>query len=240
MTTSILIADDQPMIRSAYGMILGAQPDMEVVASVADGSTAVREARRLRPDVCVLDIRMPGLDGLEATRLLAGPQATDPLKVLISTTFDLDEYVYRALRHGACGFLLKDGSPALLVEAVRAVAADTALISPTVTVRLLRHMTDAAGRTGDGRRGRAGTGPVPPGSTLTARELDVVRLVARGRTNEEVAAELHVSLSTVKTHVGSVQRKLATRNRVEIAAWAWENGVCAGGDETDGTHSGRT
>ncbi|MEU9190850.1 response regulator transcription factor [Streptomyces sp. NPDC048484] len=239
MTTTILIADDQPMIRSAYGMILGAQPDMEVVASVADGATAVREARRLRPDVCLLDIRMPGLDGLEVTRLLAGPQAPDPLRVLIATTFDLDEYVYRALRHGACGFLLKDGSPALLVEAVRAVAADTALISPAVTVRLLRHMTDAADRAGDGRRGAASAGPDMPGQPLTARELDVVRLVARGRTNEEVAAELHVSLSTVKTHLGSVQRKLAARNRVEIAAWAWENGVCADQGESDGNRQGR-
>ncbi|GGS53431.1 response regulator transcription factor [Streptomyces griseoviridis] len=239
MTTTILIADDQPMIRSAYGMILGAQPDMEVVASVADGATAVREARRLRPDVCLLDIRMPGLDGLEATRLLAGPQATDPLRVLIATTFDLDEYVYRALRHGACGFLLKDGSPALLVEAVRAVAADTALISPAVTVRLLRHMTDGGDRTGDGRRGAADTGSEPPGHPLTTRELDVVRLVARGRTNEEVAAELHVSLSTVKTHLGSVQRKLAARNRVEIAAWAWENGMCAGREGSAGQQRGQ-
>ncbi|EYT81696.1 LuxR family transcriptional regulator, partial [Streptomyces sp. Tu 6176] len=140
MTIRILLADDQQMIRSAYGMILGSQPDMEIVASVADGATAVQEARRLRPDVCLLDIRMPGLDGLEATRLLAGPDAAEPLNVLIATTFDVDEYVYRALRNGACGFLLKDGSPALLVEAVRAVAADNALISPSITVRLLKHM----------------------------------------------------------------------------------------------------
>ncbi len=239
MTISILIADDQQMIRSAYGMILGAQPDMEIVASVADGTTAVREARRLRPDVCLLDIRMPGIDGLEATRLLAGPEAADPLKVLIATTFDLDEYVYRALRNGAYGFLLKDGSPALLVEAVRAVAADNALISPAVTVRLLKHMTDAAseaasvagsGKPADRRRDPSRTRPTALELPLTARELDVVRLVARGRTNEELAAELHVSLSTVKTHLGSVQRKLAARNRVEIAAWAWENGVCAGQD----------
>ncbi|GGT70124.1 DNA-binding response regulator [Streptomyces atratus] len=229
MTISILIADDQPMIRSAYDMILGSQPDMEIVASVADGASAVREARRLRPDVCLLDIRMPGLDGLEATRLLAGPEAADPLRVLIATTFDLDDYVYRALRHGACGFLLKDGSPALLIEAVRAVAADNALISPAVTVRLLRYLTDAAseaasGKPAGGSRYSAGMPELP----LTARELDVVRLVARGRTNEELAAELHITLSTVKTHLGSVQRKLAARNRVEIAAWAWENSICTG------------
>ncbi|MFC8714497.1 response regulator [Streptomyces sp. NPDC057197] len=239
MTIRILLADDQQMIRSAYGMILGSQPDMEIVASVADGATAVQEARRLRPDVCLLDIRMPGLDGLEATRLLAGPDVAEPLNVLIATTFDVDEYVYRALRNGACGFLLKDGSPALLVEAVRAVAADNALISPSITVRLLKHMTDAASdaaarprpaRPAPPAAPAARTGPELP---LTAREMDVVRLVARGRTNEELAADLHVSLSTVKTHLGSVQRKLAARNRVEIAAWAWENGVCAARDEQD-------
>ncbi|MER6443501.1 response regulator transcription factor [Streptomyces sp. NPDC001185] len=231
MTIRILIADDQQLIRSAYGMILGSQPDMEIVASVADGRTAVDEARRLRPDVCLLDIRMPGLDGLEATRLLAGSEAVDPLKVLIATTFDLDDYVYRALRDGACGFLLKDGSPSLLVEAVRAVATDQALISPAVTVRLLRHMTEAASDVAAGKppvrkRDQAGALQLP----LTARELDVVRLLARGHTNEELAAALHVSLSTVKTHLGSVQRKLAARNRVEVAAWAWENGVCVGRD----------
>ncbi|MEU8718492.1 response regulator transcription factor [Streptomyces sp. NPDC048663] len=231
MTIRILIADDQQLIRSAYGMILGSQPDMEIVASVADGSTAVEEARRLRPDVCLLDIRMPGLDGLEATRLLAGSEAVDPLKVLIATTFDLDDYVYRALRDGACGFLLKDGSPSLLVEAVRAVATDQALISPAVTVRLLRHMTEAASDVAAGKppvrkRDQAGALQLP----LTTRELDVVRLLARGQTNEELAAALHVSLSTVKTHLGSVQRKLAARNRVEVAAWAWENGVCVGRD----------
>ncbi|MFF4749218.1 response regulator [Streptomyces sp. NPDC002514] len=247
MTISILIADDQQMIRSAYGMILGSQPDMEIVASVADGTTAVREARRLRPDVCLLDIRMPGLDGLEATRLLAGPEADDPLRVLIATTFDLDEYVYRALRNGACGFLLKDGSPALLVEAVRAVAADNALISPSVTVRLLRHMADAAAGAGSpaspgaagarvratGRGGRPSSRATVRRLPLTAREVDVVRLVARGHTNEELTTLLHVSLSTVKTHLGSVQRKLAARNRVEIAAWAWENGVCTARYEQD-------
>ncbi|MFC4330866.1 response regulator [Streptomyces andamanensis] len=236
MTIRILLADDQQMIRSAYGMILGSQPDMEIVASVADGATAVQEARRLRPDVCLLDIRMPGLDGLEATRLLAGPDAAEPLNVLIATTFDVDEYVYRALRNGACGFLLKDGSPALLVEAVRAVAADNALISPSITVRLLKHMTDAASDAAARPRPAPPAAPAArtaPQLPLTAREMDVVRLVARGRTNEELAADLHVSLSTVKTHLGSVQRKLAARNRVEIAAWAWENGVCTARDEQD-------
>ncbi|MCK7621845.1 response regulator transcription factor [Streptomyces sp. RS10V-4] len=229
MKIRVLIADDQDMIRSAFRMILSAQPDMEVVAEAANGTDAVEAARRLRPDVCLLDIRMPGIEGLEATRLLAGPDVPDPLNVLIATTFDLDEYVYQALRNGACGFLLKDGAPALLAEAVRAAAAGNSLISPSVTVRLLQHMAPplqehSASRPGP-PAGRAITRLTEP---LTQRELDVVRLVARGRTNEEVAGELYVTTATVKTHLGNIQRKLAARNRVEIAAWAWEAGVCTG------------
>ncbi|MFI9576923.1 response regulator [Microbispora rosea] len=230
MTIRVLIADDQEMIRSAFRMILDSQPDIQVIAEAADGGAAVGTARALRPDVCLLDIRMPVIDGLEATRLLAGPDVLDPLHVLIATTFDLDEYVYRALRNGACGFLLKDGSPVLLAEAVRAAAAGNSLISPSITVRLLQHMNPPARVT----TGRAGHTPAASASAgqggliepLTERELDVVRLAARGRTNEELATELHVTLSTVKTHLANVQRKLAARNRVEIAAWAWENGVC--------------
>ncbi|NAS25023.1 response regulator [Herbidospora sp. NEAU-GS84] len=208
----MLIADDQELVRTGFRMILDAQPDIEVVATVADGAAAVAEARRLRPDVCLLDIRMPKLDGIEVTRLLAGPGVPDPLRVVIVTTFDLDDYVYGALRAGACGFLLKDSGPALLIEAVRAAAAGDALVSPSVTVRLLAHLS----------RPRQ---PVSPPESLTDRELDVVRLVARGKTNQEVAAELFVSLSTVKTHMASVQTKLGLRNRVEVAAWAWESGV---------------
>ncbi|GAA3582627.1 response regulator transcription factor [Nonomuraea rosea] len=213
MTIRVLIADDQQLVRTGFQMILDAQPDMEVVAAVADGAEAVSEARRLRPDVCLLDIRMPKLDGLEVTRALAGPGVERPLRVVIVTTFDLDEYVYGALRSGATGFLLKDSGPTLLIEAVRAAAAGDALVSPSVTVRLLQHLSQP-------RRA------MPPASDpLTDRELDVVRLVARGRTNQEVAGELFVSLSTVKTHLGSIQAKLGVRNRVEIAAWAWESGV---------------
>ena len=209
----MLIADDQELVRTGFQMILDAQPDIEVVAAVADGVAAVEQARRLRPDVCLLDIRMPRLDGLEATRLLAGPGVPDPLRVVIVTTFDLDEYVYGALRAGACGFLLKDSGPTLLIEAVRAAAVGDSLVSPSVTVRLLKHL---ARPTPQARR---------PREPLTERELDVVRLVARGRTNQEVAAELFVSLSTVKTHLASIQAKLGARNRVEIAAWAWESGI---------------
>ncbi|WP_344472725.1 response regulator transcription factor [Nonomuraea monospora] len=214
MTIRVLIADDQQLVRTGFQMILDAQPDMEVVAAVADGAEAVSEARRLRPDVCLLDIRMPKLDGLEVTRVLAGPGVENPLRVVIVTTFDLDEYVYGALRSGATGFLLKDSGPTLLIEAVRAAAAGDALVSPSITVRLLQHLAQP-------RRPAA----LPVNDPLTERELDVVRLVARGRTNQEVAGELFVSLSTVKTHLGSIQAKLGVRNRVEIAAWAWESGV---------------
>jgi DNA-binding NarL/FixJ family response regulator len=218
MTIRLLIADDQELMRSAFGMILGTQPDMEIVATAADGETAVEQARRLRPDVCLLDIRMPRLDGLEATRLLAGPGVRDPLNVLIATTFDLDEYVYQALRNGARGFLLKDSSPALLVEAVRAAAAGTTLISPAVTVRLLSHLAP--------RRDGAEKSPEPtPAEPLTERERDVTKLVAQGHTNEEIAARLYVTPATVKTHLANIQRKLTVRNRVEIAAWAWRTGV---------------
>ncbi len=195
-------------------MILNAQPDIEVVAAVADGAAAVEQARHLRPDVCLLDIRMPRLDGLEVTRILAGPGVPDPLRVVIVTTFDLDEYVYGALRAGACGFLLKDSGPTLLIEAVRAAANGDALVSPSVTVRLLSHLARPAA-----------VQARPPREPLTQRELDVVRLVARGRTNQEVAGELFISLSTVKTHLASIQTKLGARNRVETAAWAWESGI---------------
>jgi DNA-binding NarL/FixJ family response regulator len=137
----VLIADDQAMVRTGFGMIIGAQPDMEVVGEAADGVEAVALARKLRPDVALLDIRMPKMDGLEALRLLAGPGVTDPVKVVVVTTFDLDEYVHQALRNGAAGFLLKDSGPALLVEAVRAAVSGDALISPSITVRLLEHLS---------------------------------------------------------------------------------------------------
>lgn len=220
MTIRVLIADDQEMVRAGFALILGAQPDIEVVAQCADGVEALEAARRLRPDVALLDVRMPRLDGLEVTRRLAGPGVVDPVKVVVVTTFDLDEYVHAALRGGAYGFLLKDAGPVLLVEAVRAAAAGESLISPAVTVRLLRHLSAPA----------PSPGRVPRGA-LTARETLVVRLVARGLTNAEVGAALFISLGTVKAHLGSVQNKLDVRNRVEIAAWAWETGVVGGADD---------
>ncbi|WP_369208968.1 response regulator transcription factor, partial [Streptomyces sp. PU-14G] len=179
MTIRVLIADDQEMVRAAFRMILDSQPDLRVVAEAADGVSAVEQARSLRPDVCLLDIRMPGLDGLDATRLLAGPGVADPLKVLIATTFDLDEYVYRALRNGACGFLLKDGAPALLTEAVRAAAAGNAMISPSVTVRLLARM--ATGTDSDTAPTAHGT----PGTHVAhARAHEHARAHGRGRRAE--------------------------------------------------------
>jgi DNA-binding NarL/FixJ family response regulator len=164
--------------------------------------------------VCLLDIRMPGMDGIEATRLLAGPAVDDPMAIVIITTFDLDEYVHGALKAGARGFLLKDAGPELLTQAIRAAADGDALIAPSVTVRLLATFADS------------GSGPVPvqPVDPLTDREEEVLRTVASGRTNAEIAQDLHISLSTVKTHLGSLMSKLGARNRVEIAMWAYETG----------------
>lgn len=215
----VLIADDQEMVRTGFRLILQLQPDIEVVGEAADGAECVELARELRPDVCLVDIRMPRLDGLEVTRLLAGPKAVDPLRVVVVTTFDQDDYVYGALHGGACGFLLKDAGPGLLVEAVRAASRGDALVSPAVTVRLLERIGEQRPAAEAARRAEVSSSP------LTGRELDVVRLVAEGRTNQEICAELFVSLSTVKTHMASVQGKLKLRNRVEIAAWAWRCGV---------------
>ncbi|MYS21133.1 response regulator [Streptomyces sp. SID4948] len=206
------------MVLTGFRLILQTQPDIEVVGEAADGVQCVELARKLRPDVCLVDIRMPRLDGLEVTRLLAGPKAVDPLRVVVVTTFDQDDYVYGALHGGACGFLLKDAGPGLLIEAVRAAARGDALISPAVTVRLLERM-------GSQRPAVRAEMAEVSASPLTARELEVTRLVADGRTNQEICEELFVSLSTVKTHMASIQAKLKLRNRVEIAAWAWRCGV---------------
>lgn len=213
MTLRVVIADDQEMVRSGFRLILEAQ-GVEVVGEAGDGQTAVDLARRLRPDVCLLDIRMPIMDGLEATRLLAGPTAADPIPVVVVTTFDLDDYVRTAIRNGASGFLLKDAGPTLLLEAVRAAAAGDALVSPSITVRFLQHFAD-------GERNSAALHPSAP---LTEREEDVVSAVAKGHTNAEIGAELFISLSTTKTHIANIQAKLGVRNRVEIASWAWQTG----------------
>jgi DNA-binding NarL/FixJ family response regulator len=230
MTISVLLADDQPMVRSGLRLILEDQPDIEVVAEASDGAETVALARRLRPDVCLVDIRMPRLDGIEVTRTLAGPDVADPLRVVVVTTFDVDEYVYGALRGGAVGFILKDAGPVLLVEAVRAAHAGDALVSPSVTVRLLRHLTTSGSPGLPGSLGESAARPRRPGGgpatrPLSERETEVVRAIAQGRTNLEIGAEMFISLSTVKGHVAAIQAKLGLRNRVEIAAWAWETGL---------------
>lgn len=209
MTIRVLLADDQAMVRSGFRLILNSQPDITVVAEAADGPETVALARKHRPDVALVDIRMPRLDGIDVTRTLAAPGAP---RIVIVTTFDTDEYVYGALRAGAVGFLLKDAGPALLIEAVRAAHSGETLISPSVTVRLLQQLMPAhAAPTRDAA------------TSLSERELQIARSIARGRTNQEIAAEWFISLSTVKTHIARIQDKLGVRNRVEIAAWAWEN-----------------
>ncbi|MEU0561009.1 response regulator transcription factor [Dactylosporangium sp. NPDC006015] len=211
MTTRILIADDQENVRIGFRLVLDSQPDMTVVGEAATGTAALDLARHLRPDVVLADIRMPGLDGLELTRRLAG---TGP-RVVVVTTFDHDDYLTTALRDGACGFLLKRSGPALLIEAVRAAMAGDTLISPQLTVRLLRRLqplpSAAAGVSG-----------------LTGRERDVARAVAAGGTNAEIAESLSISAGTVKTHVASIQAKLGVRNRVGIAARMWAVGEAGG------------
>ncbi|GAA2282171.1 DNA-binding response regulator [Streptomyces ruber] len=213
----VVVADDQELVRAGFRLILDAQPDITVVGEAADGVECVALARRLRPQVVLADIRMPRLDGLEVTRRLAGPDARDPFNVVVITTFDQDDYVRDALRNGACGFLLKDASPALLVEAVRAAARGDALVSPAVTVRLLKQMDHVT-------RQEAVT-EYAGAFALSERELEIVRLVAVGRTNQEICGDLFLSLSSVKTYLGRIQAKLGARNRVEVAAWAWEHGV---------------
>lgn len=214
MTIRVLVADDQHLVRTGLTMILNAQEGIEVVGEAANGREAVQLARQLRPDVCLFDIRMPEMDGVEATRLLAGPQVANPLAVVIITTFDLDEYVIGALKAGARGFLLKDAGPVLLVQAIHAAAEGDALIAPSVTGRLLSTLANATNR----------TPVVQPIEPLTEREEEVLITVARGRTNAEIATELHISLSTAKTHLASVMSKLGARNRVEIVIWAYETG----------------
>ncbi|TDC51148.1 response regulator transcription factor [Actinomadura sp. KC345] len=225
MTIRVLIADDQVMIRDGLAALLSSDPGIEVIGQAGNGREAVEMARRLDPDVIVMDIRMPEMDGLAATAELIGdpppdaddvdPAAAHP-KVLILTTFDLDEYVYEALGAGASGFLLKDASAADLVNGVRVVAAGDALLAPSITRRLI----------GDFARRRRHQRPSPKATAgLTPRELDVLRLIARGLSNAEIAAELVLAEQTVKTHVGHVLTKLALRDRTQAVVFAYENGL---------------
>lgn len=214
MTIKVLVADDQAMVRAGFRMIIDDAPDMDVIAEAEDGAAAIALARDLRPDVCLMDIRMPHIDGLEATKRLAGRDIADPLRVVVVTTFDLDDYVHTALQNGAAGFLLKDAGPVLLLEAIRAAHRGDVLVSPSITVRLLAHFNNA----------RANTSSIQPHVGLTSREESVLRAVASGRSNSELAAELYISLGTVKTHLSNLQTKIGARNRVELAAFAWETG----------------
>jgi DNA-binding NarL/FixJ family response regulator len=214
MSIRVLIADDQSMIRTGFRMVLSAESDIEVVGEAVDGEHAVGATKRFRPDVVLMDIRMPRLDGIEATRRLLEDAGAAP-RVLILTTFDLDEYVYESLRAGASGFLLKNAPAEQLVEAIRVVAGGDALLAPSVTRLLIEEFL---------RQPRAGSAP-PELADLTARELEVLELLARGYTNAEIAERLVVSHGTAKTHVARVLQKLGLRDRVQAVIFAYENGV---------------
>ena len=216
----VLVVDDQPVVRSGFGAILDAHHDISVVGEADDGLRAVEIGQRLRPDVVLMDIRMPEMDGLAATRMLAGPQVVDPLRIIILTTFDLDEYVYEALRAGASGFLLKDATREALADAVRVVARGDALIDPAVTRRLIAEFAQR----------RAVDGPATTRlEHLTPRELEVLTSIARGATNAEIAKELIVGEVTVKTHVNRLFAKLHLRDRVQAVILAYEIGLVAPG-----------
>jgi DNA-binding NarL/FixJ family response regulator len=217
MTTRVLLVDDQPLLRTGFRMILSAESDLTVVGEAGDGASAVELARRLKPDVVLMDIRMPGMDGIQATRALAGPGVEDPIKVLMLTTFGLDEYVVESLRAGASGFLLKDAPAEDLVEAIRIVAAGEALLAPSVTRRLLDRVASRLPPANDDR--------IPALSELTEREMEVLKLLARGLSNAEIAEKLVVSETTVKTHVSRVLAKLDLRDRVQAVILAYETGL---------------
>ena len=215
-TIRVLIADDQVMVRQGLTVLLDAEPDITVVGQAVDGADAVTRTAELAPDVVLMDIRMPGVGGIEATRRLTASPDT-AVRVLVLTTFDLDEYVYEALRAGASGFLLKDASAAELAHAVRVVASGEALLAPTVTKRLIAEFS------------RVTAGARPPTSTrvatLTERETEVLSLIAQGMSNAEIAAHLLVAEQTVKTHVGRILTKLALRDRTQAAVYAYESGL---------------
>lgn len=213
MTVTVVLADDQAVVRTGFRTILESEVDIEVIGEAGDGAAVLRMARSLRPDVVLMDVRMPGMDGISATRQLAGQDVADPLTVLVITTFDLDEYVFSALRAGASGFLLKDIEPDDLVTAVRTVAAGDGLVTPSVTKRLIAEFA------------RGYQPPPDPADvlSLTEREREILLLVARGMANAEIAGELVVSASTVKTHVGNVLAKLGCRDRVQAVVYAYEH-----------------
>jgi DNA-binding NarL/FixJ family response regulator len=221
MSVRVLLVDDQALIRAGFRMILDAEEGIEVVGECADGTQAIDSVARLKPDVVLMDIRMPEMDGIEATRRIVGTNGDVPVKVLMLTTFDLDEYVYDALRAGASGFLLKDVPAEQLVAGIRLVAEGEALLAPSVTRRLIQEFS----RSAPSRR----EGPPPELEELTPRELEVFGLLARGLSNAEIAAELIVSETTVKTHVARILMKLGVRDRVQAVVLAYESGVVSPG-----------
>lgn len=214
----LVIADDQQLVRSGFGMIIGAEPDMSVIGEATDGAEAVRLVRSLRPDIVLMDVQMPGTDGLEATAEITA--MADGPRVIILTTFERDDYVFTALRNGASGFLLKNAPPETLIEAIRTVASGDALLAPSVTRRLVEEFA---------RRPGAPT-PSEVADRLTDREREVLVLLARGMTNAEIADDLFVGEATVKTHVSNVLTKLGLRDRVQAVVFAYENGVVTAGE----------
>jgi DNA-binding NarL/FixJ family response regulator len=215
VTVRVLICDDQPLVRAGVRTLLGTQPDIEVVGEAGDGAAAVAASARLRPDVVLMDVRMPGTDGITATGRIARDDRSP--RVLVLTTFDQDEYVFDALASGASGFLLKDARPEDLIAGIRSVAAGDALLAPSVTRRLISLF--ARGRTAQARQAAARL------DLLTERERQILGLVARGQSNAEIAAQLHITEHTVKTHVASVLRKLSLRDRVHAVIFAYESGL---------------
>lgn len=220
----ILVADDQPLVRAGLTAMLNLEPDIKVVGTASDGIEAVARARELRPDAVCMDIRMPGLDGIAATRQLCGPGVADPIPVLILTTFDIDDYVFGALEAGASGFLLKDADPDIVVAAVRSVAAGQGTLDNAITKRVLREVVTR-------RRTRPVTA-ARAAEVLTAREVDILLRLAEGLSNEDIARLLHLEVSTVKSHLARMMPKLGVRSRLQAAVWAYQNGVARLGPAT--------
>jgi DNA-binding NarL/FixJ family response regulator len=221
MSIRVLIADDQAMVRAGFRMILEMQNDMEIVGEAADGSETIAAVKKLKPDIVLMDIQMPGIDGLEATRRIVEMHEEVPAKVLILTTFERDDYIFEALRTGACGFLLKNATPEDLVAGIRVVAEGNALLAPSVTRRVIARFTQKS-------KPRDYSEHL---NKLTSREIDILKSIARGKTNAEIAQELYIGEATVRTHVSNLLSKLDLRDRVQVVAFAYESGIVQPGTD---------